>query len=212
MTGMKKIRIIINMFLLFAPLAAWISMFRGISGVLSSRGIESLRYFTVLSNLFEGAASAIWLAAVMLHGKNRSLHRAETIKYTASLSVFLTFSTVILFLGHLYGYRAMFKGANLWLHLIVPLAAVSEMVLFVRERFSVKNNLMAVVPVLIYGSIYLGNIIVNGRGDSVSGWNDFYGFAAWGIPAGTVIFAVICLFVYAAGSVLRKITGITVQK
>ena len=199
----KTIRIILNFFLFIAPLAAWILMFRGISGVLSSRGIMSLKYFTVLSNLLESAASAVWLLCTFLHGRS---HRAEVFKYTACLCVFLTFFTVMVFLGPLFGYPSMFAGANLWLHLIVPVAAIAEMLLLVREPFSIQENLLAVVPVICYGSVYLGNIILHGRGDNVTGWNDFYGFAAWGIPVGMVIFAVICLVVFGAGLLVRKLT------
>ncbi len=200
----KTIRIILNISLFILPLGAWLLMFRGLSGILSSRGFMSLRYFTVLSNLLESAASAVWLVCM---GLRRKSHLAEMLKYTACLCVFLTFITVMVFLGPLFGYASMFAGANLWLHLIVPVMAVIEMLLFVREPFSLRENLLTVIPVLCYGSVYLGNIIINGRGDSVSGWNDFYGFAAWGIPAGVLIFAGICLVVFGAGLCVRKICG-----
>ena len=170
--------------------------------MLSSRGLESMKYFTVLSNLLEGIASLIWLVCL---AAKREKHRAEVLKYIACLCVFLTFATVMVFLGPLYGYRAMFAGANLWLHLIVPLAAVFEMVFFAREDISAPEAACSVIPVFIYGSVYLGNIIMNGRGDAKTGWNDFYGFAMWGIPVGVLIFAGICLIVFGAGLVLRRI-------
>ena len=42
-------------------LGSWIAIFVSASGTLMHNGINSLKYFTVLSNLFEGAASVIWL-------------------------------------------------------------------------------------------------------------------------------------------------------
>ena len=200
----KKCRVIINLFTAFMPFLAWSSMFRGVyGGVLSSRGLASLKYFTVLSNLLEGFASLIWLSAT-LFGRRKN-HRAEVLKFIACMSVFLTFLTVVVFLGPLFGYAGMFSGANLWLHLIIPLAAIGECMVFVRESFSVRESLYTIVPVLVYAAGYLGNILVNGRGNIVTGKNDFYGFVTWGIPIGICIFALICLVVFLVSLLLRKI-------
>lgn len=204
---MRKTRICINLILFVLPLAAWTVMFKGVSGLLSSAGLGSLKYFTVLSNLFESAASGIWLLTVSLCKERQNMHKAEVLKYIASLSVLLTFTTVVFFLGPVFGYKSMFAGANFWFHLIIPLVSVAEIIVFVKETFSIKDNLIAIVPILCYGIVYLGNIILNGRGDSVSGWNDFYGFASWGIPAGILLFGVICLFIFAAGAGIRIIAG-----
>ena len=56
------------------------------------------------------------------------------------------------------------------------------------KYFTVDSNilmavsaLIAVIPMIVYGTFYLGNILLNGRGE----WpdtNDWYGFAMWGIP------------------------------
>lgn len=188
------------------PFVAWIMMFEGVSGLLSSRGWGSLKYFTVLSNLLEGITSGIWLAGNVQHAGWKGSHRAEVLKYIACLCVFLTFATVMLFLGPVFGYHAMFTGGNLYFHLVIPVVAILEMIFLVRETFSVKENILAVIPVICYGCVYLGNILINGRGDSVSGWNDFYGFTAWGLPAGIGIFAGICIVVFVAGTILRNVT------
>ena len=201
-TMRKGIRTAVNIFLAAAPFTAWFVMMGGAAGVLSSRGLESLKYFTILSNLLEGIASLVWLLCTVLR---RQKHKAEVFKYIACLSVFLTFITVMIFLGPLFGYKAMFAGPNLWLHLIVPLVSVFETALFAREDISGREAACSVIPVFVYGSIYLGNVIMNGRGNAQTGWNDFYGFATWGIPVGILIFAGICLVVFGAGLILRRI-------
>ena len=217
----KKCRILLNLFTAIMPFAAWLSMLGGASGVLSSHGLASLKYFTVLSNLFEGIASLAWLLTVLKYSRaensramhsadsgcteNRpAMHRAEAVKFTASLCVLLTFTVVMVFLGPLFGYPSMFKGANFWLHLVVPLAALAEMVFLVRENITLRETACSVLPVVVYGCFYLGNILLHGVRDE-NGWNDFYGFVTWGLPAGLGIFALICLFVFLAGLVMRRI-------
>lgn len=198
----KGIRIAVNVFLGIMPFAVWITRMGGSAVILDPRGLESLRHFTVLSNLLEGTASLLWLLS---QAARRGRHRAEVFKYIACICVFLTFMTVMVFLGPLYGYGFMFRGANFWFHLVIPVAAVLEMVFLAREDISLSEAACAVIPVLAYGAVYLGNIIVNGRGDEKTGWNDFYGFARWGIPVGILIFAGICLIVFGAGLLLRRI-------
>ena len=43
--------------------ACWLLVFRN-DGVVAATGWETLKYYTVLSNLLEGAASLIWIAVV----------------------------------------------------------------------------------------------------------------------------------------------------
>ena len=198
----QKCRFIINLFTAFMPFAAWLMMFGGPSGVLSSHGVQSLRYFTVLSNLFEGAASIVWL--IFAVRSKKPSHIAEALKFIACLSVFLTFATVVVYLGPLFGYSGMYQGVNFWFHLIIPLASILEILLFMRETISFFEASCSVIPVVIYGCFYLGNILVNGRGDETH-WNDFYGFVTWGIPVGIIIFAVICTIVFLTAMIFRRI-------
>lgn len=201
-----SLRIAVNLFTAVMPFAAWCMMFRGRGGVLTSHGMRSLKYFTVLSNLLEGTASVIWLAAVIAGVSAELMHRVEVLKFTACLSVFLTFMTVMVFLGPMFGYASMFEGANLWLHLVIPLAALFETILLVRMPLSMRETALTVVPVLIYGSFYLGNILVNGL-EEEAGSNDFYGFCTWGLPVGIAIFGLICILVFLSGLVLKKVVS-----
>ena len=196
----SRIRIIINIVIAVTVFGAWLSMFFAGGGRLSSAGIASLRYFTVLSNLLAAFAASAWLIGQF---RGQAGRRTEVFKYVAAVGVALTFAVVAFFLGPLYGMLSMYRGANLWLHLIVPVICMLEQILFCEEKMTAGDNRLAAVPVLVYGCAYLANIIINGKGE----WpdtNDWYGFVNWGLPVGLVIFAGIALAAWGLGLLLRK--------
>ncbi len=186
----KTARIILNAFLAVMILIQWVILATGIpDSSFMSGGLRTLKYFTVLSNLLEAAACIFWI-----------ITGNERIKYVAAVSVGLTFTVVMVFLGPLFGYLMMFTGPSLWMHGIVPLAAMTEMIMFNRETMTVRDNLRAVFPMFIYGIFYLGNIIING----IPG-NDWYGFMLWGYPGGAAALVIIICVTYGIGLVLRKL-------
>ena len=196
-----RIRKIVNICLIIMVAGSWVVMTLFGKGTLSQNGIGNLKYFTVLSNFLEAAASAVWLADTCRNG--RAGECSERLKYVAAASVGLTFTTVMVFLGPLYGYSAMFTGANLFFHMIVPVSAIAEIVLLSDQTYTVRDNNLAAIPPLIYGAVYLINIALNGIGE----WpdtNDWYQFLAWGYPVGIIIFAVICLVTWSLGFFMRK--------
>lgn len=197
-----RTRKIINICLIVMVAGAWISMTLYGKGTLAQNGLGNLKYFTVLSNFFEAIASAVWLSEVRKNG--RPSDRAERLKYVAAASVGLTFVTVMGFLGPLYGYIAMFVGANLFFHLIVPVLSMAEMVFLSDLKFTRRDNNLTVIPPIIYGVIYIANTLINGIGE----WpnrNDWYSFLIWGYPVGILIFAVLCLVTWLVGLMMRKI-------
>ena len=176
------------------------------SGRLSAAGLSSLRYFTVLSNLLLGAAAllyAAWLIA-LLAGKAQALSRAlRLLKYAGTVSVTLTFLTVMLFLGPTFGFGGMFRGSNLWFHLIIPLAALASFLLLERDgRLSFRDSLNAVVPMLLYGIGYIVNVLRYGivPGDFSHDW---YGFAQRSVLMAAVVFAVMLLGTWGIALLLR---------
>lgn len=199
----KKTRAVINVLLAVFVGIAWLVMIFGNEGMLSSGGLSNLKYFTVLSNVFEGAASVVWL---ILNGRDvsdKGRRFAELLKYAACVCVGLTFVTVLVFLGPLYGYGNMFLHANLFFHLIIPLMAMAEFVCFNRQRVGWRENLLAAAPTLLYGTVYLVNILINGLGEPYQ--RDIYGFVTWGMPIGIGIFAVICAVAFLIGLALRAL-------
>ena len=185
---------------------SWLSIFFFGSGSLVQNGIGSLKYFTMLSNLFAGVMAAAWLlsAGKSNGGDGRASERVERLKYVAAASVGLTCATVLFFLGPIYGYRAMFAGYNLPLHLIVPVIAIAEIIFLTDTPYTRRDNRLTIIPPLLYGIGYLANILINGIGQ----WpdtNDWYFFFYWGYPVGALIYAVLLAATWLMGFLMRKL-------
>ena len=198
----------LNLLMAVIVLAAWGRMTFAIdaSGALSASGLANLKYFTVLSNLLEALAAlamSAWLVG-SIRGRARPLPRSmRLLNYAATTSVGLTFTVVVTFLGPLYGYASMFSGANLWFHLVVPVAAVFNFcVLDPSGPVPLRDAGIAVLPMLVYGVSYTANILING----VGAWpntNDWYGFAAGGLGTIPFVFAAITLADLAIALLIR---------
>ncbi len=197
----KKTRRIVNICIAAAAFGSWITMTLYGQSMLAEPGLSNLRFFTVLSNLLAGTAAVIWL--VMSGKGGEGLKKVETLKYIAAAAVGLTFTVVMIFLGPLYGYPMMLTGANFFFHLLVPLAAVAEIIFLSDAAYTARDNLLAVIPTLAYGTCYLLNNIINGIGE----WpdtNDWYSFLKWGYPVGIAIFAIACAITWLIGFMMRK--------
>lgn len=205
MNRSTKARLIANIVIAVLVAVAWIQMILGNEELLSSGGLSSLKYFTTLSNVFEGISCIIWIIFHVAFAKSeKGKAFADVLKYAACVCVTLTFLTVIIFLGPMFGYDNMFTHANLWFHLVIPLLSMAEFVCFNQSEVRIRENFAAVVPMLLYGTVYLVNLLLNGVGESPN-TNDLYGFATWGIPIGIGIFAVLCGITYGIGLALRVV-------
>lgn len=149
------------------------------------RGIMCLRYFTVQSNLFAGIVALI---ALFYQGK-----ATKVLKLMSASATGLTFAVVALFLGPVYGYHRMYKNANLFFHLIVPLIAMVDYVLLPDVKKEMKWKILSAMLTVLYGTGYILNILINGMGGRYPHNNDFYFFLRWGWGAAILIFAVIIL-------------------
>lgn len=139
------------------------------------------RYFTVDSNIL-CAVSCAFSIALLVHslqgrGTTGTFRKAVMLfRYAGTAAVSVTMMTVLLFLGLLYGYPAMFAGWNLWLHLLGPLLAIISFIWLETEgAFPERKHLIwSVLPVIVYGIVYLVMTVLIGR--DRGGWPDFYGF------------------------------------
>ena len=200
MKDFKKIRLVLNSVLPAVILYEWLNMFFFANGnLLSSRGLQSLKYFTILSNLLEAFACLWWL-----------FRKDEVLKFMASVAVMLTCIVVLVFLGPMFGYRAMFAGPNLWFHLLVPLTALAEVLFLVNRTYSKKEIFLASLTMAVYGIFYLGNILINGIGQRHAS-NDWYGFLNWGYMAGALIFLFIVITNWITAFSLRLIRNRTTR-
>ena len=198
----NKIRIIINAILSLTVFVVWIlSFFFWRDSTLGGNGWSDLKYFTVESNLLVGVVAVIYLVYRLVKGGELPKW-LSVLKYLSTAAVFVTFTVVVVFLGPMYGYGRMYYGSNLFFHLLIPLFAIAEYVVF-GEELSFRESFYAVAPPVLYGIGYLTNCIVNGVGSWETVKNDWYLFLEWGYPVGIVIFIVIAAMAWGLGLAIR---------
>lgn len=161
------------------------------------RGAMSLRYYTVQSNLFAGVVALI---ALFYQGK-----ATKVMKLMSATATGLTFAVVLFFLGPLYGHWRMYKNANLFFHLIVPLLSLLDYVLLTDAPKKMKWRVISAVPTVIYGLAYVLNILINGMGGRYPNNNDFYRFLRWGWGVALLIYAAIVLLSFGIACLLFEI-------
>lgn len=131
-------------------------------------GRRSLQFFTVQSNLLCGLSSLLLLLTLRQGIPPRWVW---LLRYLGTASVTVTFLTVMVFLGPTQGYKSQLDGWGLSLHLVAPLLSVLSFCVW--ERFyslPFGLSLIAILPVLLYGLVYLHLVV------RVKKWEDFYGF------------------------------------
>lgn len=200
----RKISLAVNLLIFVLAFGAWLTMAIRVDekGVLTARGLRSLRYFTTLSNLLEGVAAliyAIWLARVLRGSAVAIPGGVARLKYVATAAVGLTFMTVLCFLGPTSGFDRMYTGANFWMHLVIPLLAALEFCLLDRDgAIPFRETFLATVPMLLYAVYYICNLAKNGMEG-----NDWYGFAHGGMPMAVLRFFILYLTNWLLAVLLR---------
>ncbi|MBR0236320.1 MAG: hypothetical protein IJQ37_07680 [Clostridia bacterium] len=152
-------------------------------------GWSSLRYFTVLSNLFVAAAAlvfAVYNVKCAISDEVKYPKWLILIKFTSTVSVTVTLMTVVLFLGPMFvvnghSYFSLFDGNNLFMHLITPVMAIVTFLFFEgMPQIKFKYTFLAIVPTALYSVLYFLKVIVFEQ------WPDFYGFSfggkIWAVP------------------------------
>ena len=129
-----------------------------------------MRYFTVLSNLFCALASLALAIGRLCGGTPQILY---LLKYMSTCAVTVTLMTVLVFLGPQHGYKFLLSGPDFWLHLAVPLLAIVSYFAWDRVPMNGYAVLLGVLPVLVYGTLYLYKVVLISLEKS---WPDFYGF------------------------------------
>ena len=173
-------------------------------GALQASGIENLKFYTVLTNVFCGLVALIYLLFILL-GKDTG--KIRVLKLAAVCGVAITFAVVAFMFGPLYGYPQFYQRGNLFYHLLLPLTAMAEFLEVKRPKMPFGYCVFAAVPTLLYGLGYMTNILINGMGGQWPDTNDFYAFLSWGWPVGIVIFAAITLTAFGVACVFRAISN-----
>ena len=179
---------------------------KGGRGNMEVVGPVAFRYFTVDSNVLVAVASlfvAVFGIVKLATGREYP-EWVRVFKFVGTVAVMLTFLTVVVFLGFIYGFKAMFVGINLFLHLLTPLAALLTL-WFAEAGVKIRPAFFAlgVAPMIVYGAVYLWMVIFAEK------WEDFYHLANGGkwwvsvlaMVAGTALIAVV------TGVVANAISG-----
>ena len=158
----RKLSLFLNAGIALAVGVSWARMFFAFEGgTLASVRWGSLKYFTVLSNLLAGITALITL--VHLLRRSGDIPRwLNGLRWAAATAVLLTFLTVMLFLGFIYGHAALLVSYQLWMHLLVPLMALVDYLLLPAEPLPLRQSWIPVLPTLLYGIGYMINAGVNG--------------------------------------------------
>ena len=159
-------------------------------------GTVFFRFFTVLSNVFCAAAAFLMCFAP-------SFPLVWTLKYIGTVAVTVTMMTVFLFLGPNMGYKKLLTGTDLYMHLVTPLLAILSFFCFEKRGMTVRTALLGVLPVLLYGILYLYKVVYAPENKR---WDDFYGFnknGKWPVSFAAMTaggFAVCILFLFLQNS------------
>ena len=168
---MKTASVIINAVMFLTTFIIVVSFFRKDGAWQIQRGLKAFRYFTVLSNVF-CAITALNMA--ICQAFDRVTPATIFLKYLGTVSVTVTILTVFLFLGPSQGgYGDLLRGENLYMHLIGPLLAILSFCLIEKQKMLLNTALTGVVPVLLYGTVYLYKVVY---APEERRWEDFYGF------------------------------------
>ena len=129
-----------------------------------------LRFFTVLSNLL-CALAALVVAGCRLGGDLP--YWAGVLKYVGTAAVTVTLLTVVCFLGPTLGWKLMFTGPDLWLHLVCPVLAIVSLLLWDKPDLPFGAVFLGFAPVPLYGAVYIYRVL---WAPEARRWKDFYGF------------------------------------
>ncbi len=164
---------------------------------LAADGWRSIKYFTVQSNLFYGIYAAVFAATELICGSAEAMpDTLYILKYVFTVGITLTMMTVLCYLAPIVekSYPPLFKGANLYFHLIVPLLGIVSFCFFEKAAvISVPQVFLGLIPFGAYGIYYAINALSHAENGKVDAKYDWYFFLSHGvdkaIPAALIMLA-----------------------
>lgn len=176
------------------------------------QGWAAFRFFTIDSNALCGLAAifVVIYDASILKGKRDALPKYVSIfKFVTTVMITITFMTVICWLAPVQGFGRMYGGISSCTHMIAPLVTMISFFCFEYEK-SERNlfleSLWGMIPVCIYGVIYL--IMVIAIGQDNGGWEDFYSFNKGGFWYLALIIMLAASYIFSLGVLfLHRLIG-----
>ena len=126
----------------------------------NSFGIN-LAYYTIDSDIFLLISTILYLITI-----NNVPKIVQLLKYSSTLSVFITFLVVVFVLYPMYDFNFQFMfldGPNLYMHVLCPVLAIISFIFFDSNEIenSLKNNLRSLYFTIIYAIILISLNILN---------------------------------------------------
>lgn len=152
---------------------------------LAADGWGSIKYFTVQSNLLYGAYAAVFTACEFIYGSLEAVPAVfYVLKYVFTVGVTLTMMTVMFYLAPIVvkSYPPLFKGANLYFHLLVPLLGLISFCFFEKTSvIDVPLVFLGMIPFAGYGVFYSITALSHAENGQVDIKYDWYRFLAGGV-------------------------------
>ena len=165
-----------NLLIFLGIAVGYLACFKTEDGWSLKAGIDSLRFFTLISNLFCAFAA---LAMAIAFGKGTIPYWVWLCKFIGTAAVTVTLFTVLAFIGPMMGYESQLFGNGLILHLVAPLLSIASFCF--SERFyplTVERSMLGVLPVFLYGLFYMYKVIFC---KTEKRWEDFYCYNKHGL-------------------------------
>lgn len=182
----KNLNLFFNFLIVVLVVISVYVMATSSDGVLTGSKFKALKYFTVQSNIFIGISALISLIYLVFK-KDKYPTWVVILKLIATTCLTLTFLTVLGYLAPLMGIWLVFQGANLYMHLIIPVTAILCFI-FLEPKVDLKFkwNFFSIIPSGTYGIFYI--ICVSAFNDfgNIDGW-DWYAFGTYGVGIGLVM-------------------------
>ncbi len=192
MTAGFVISIILNLLAFLLTVVGTVVMVKGIDAdkYLAGNGWGSLKFFTVQSNLIYGAYAGIFAVCELVCGSADKVPQIMyLLKYIFTVGVTITMLTVLLYLAPVVekSYPALFKGANLYFHLLVPLLGVISFCFLEKAgELSIPQTFLGLIPFAAYGAWYTVNVLTHAEDGKASRDYDWYSFVAEGIDKAAI--------------------------
>lgn len=124
---------------------------------LREGGVTVFRYYTVLSNVFAGLVSAVFVCFFLTRRGQTPLFVAR-LRYYATCCLTITFLVVVFILAPmLEGYtlwRLLTQGSMLYQHLLCPVLAIVSFTVFERDgRLTKRDILRSLCPTALYALV-----------------------------------------------------------
>ena len=181
---------------------------------LGETNISVFKFFTFQSNVFMGAVAfiyALFQLLILLNKRDKLPHVLLVFNHVGTTAVSLTFLVVVFFLGPVYGYHLMYRGANLFFHGIAPVAAMIGYMFIHKEcQINFKDTFFAILPPFLYGTVYLINVVANNAYGNIN--IDFYMFGANGPVIGVLNFVIVMSVAYGFGVALYFVNHLVFKK